>query len=246
MRTDGTDGVYLPLPVMPTQAAFDSFMDATADAALGIFGLSVTIPHKEHAFNWLQSSDGHVSMLAKRCKAVNTLTRDASGAWHGANTDIEGIQLALRSPLAAIPTSLHEALVLGAGGVARAAVIALQGLGLRVTIANRTRDRADALAAEFGVATIAWENRTDAAADVLINCTSVGMQPADRASDVSPFPADAIRPGMIVLDTVYTPPCTRLIREAAERGAVAITGETMFLEQAARQFQLWHGRRPPA
>jgi shikimate dehydrogenase len=131
--------------------------------------------------------------------------------------------------------------VLGAGGTARAAVFALRDRGARVTVLNRTRDRADALVRELGaeragpldeLAALDW--------DLLVNTTSVGLR-----SDESPVPAEALRAG-VVLDAVYDPPETRLLREARARGARTVGGKWMLVEQAVEQIRLWTGKDAPA
>jgi 3-dehydroquinate dehydratase/shikimate dehydrogenase len=112
-----------------------------------------------------------------------------------------------------------------------------------MTVTNRTAARAAAFAEEFGCAARPWAERADQRFDLLVNCTRVGMAPD---VDDSPFPAEALRTGGVVFDTVYAPERTRLLREASERGARTISGVDMFLAQAAGQFERWHGRRPGA
>jgi 3-dehydroquinate dehydratase/shikimate dehydrogenase len=102
--------------------------------------------------------------------------------------------------------------------------------------------RASALARELNCSSRPWVLRDRLEADIVINCTSLGMQPQ---SGETPLPADALRPGSLVLDTVYTPPDTRLLREARARGCQVISGVEVFLAQAAAQFEIWHGRSAP-
>lgn len=238
MQTLGIDGVYVPLPVRPTYADFARFLDCvSANRWLDLDGVSVTIPHKEHALRWLRETGATVSTLAERCGAVNTLVRRDSG-WFGENTDALG---ALDALTAVVDRDLAKlrVLVLGAGGVARGVVAALADAGAAVTITNRTNERAAQLASELGGTTCAWSARLAAArsADLVVNATSVGMTPA---VDETPLPAEALQSGQIVFETVYTPAETRLAREAAAAGSLVIPGGELFVRQAARQFSLWH------
>jgi len=238
-------GVYLPMPVPPDYAGFAEFMTLlTAQPELGVQGLSVTMPHKEHALRWLEQEAQTVSAGARRVGAVNTLIRTGAASWSGGNTDTVGLLAALRTVPGVLddPGRRPQVVVLGAGGVARAAVAALCDAGCRVTVFNRTEARAAELAQAFGCAARPWAERGGADVRVVVNCTSVGMWPN---VDETPLPADALRPGLVVLDTVYHPAETRLAREAAARGARAVSGVEMFLSQAAAQFALWHGRKAP-
>lgn len=246
MSHEGIDGVYVPIPVAPDREAFFEFMDRiAAEPALGFDGFSVTLPHKEHALAWLESRRLPLSPLARRCGAVNTLIRRAAG-WCGENTDALGAWAAIeaRRASAARPGTVDrdQALILGAGGVGRAVAAVLIDHGFDVCIANRSRERADALARELGCTAVDWHARGDVSPSLLVNCTSVGMWPD---VDASPYPAAALRRGTLVFDTVYNPAETRLLRDAAAAGAVTISGVEMFLAQAAGQYELWHGRPAP-
>ncbi|MBK9121383.1 MAG: shikimate dehydrogenase [Phycisphaerales bacterium] len=242
MRVAGIDGVYLPFPVQPTEGALFAFLDAaTAFEELDAAGFSVTLPHKEHALAWLRARGYGVSALAARCGAVNTLIRDADGGWYGDNTDGCGARDALIANVYGDMESLHgeQVAILGAGGAARAVAVTMLDAGCAVTLYNRSRERAEALAAELGCAAAPWEQRTDADAGLLINCTSVGLWP-----DVNdtPFPAESLRPGQVVFDTIYHPRETRLLLAARAHGCRVVDGVAMFIGQAAAQFQLWHGQ----
>lgn len=244
MATAGVDGVYLPLPVEPTRVAFDRFMNLVANADwLDVAGFSVTLPHKTHAREWLEQQQAAVSESAMRTGAVNTLIRHQDGSWSGDNTDVDGILAALsRAPsLADEDWSGREVLVLGAGGVARAIVVAVQSRGAQVTLVNRSSQRAEALAVELGCEARPWEQREQISGDVVINGTSLGMWPN---VDDSPLVGDSLKPGMVVFDTVYNPLETKLLNIAKSHGCETITGDHMFLAQAARQFELWHGVAP--
>ena len=224
------DAVFVAFDVPPARLGA-----AMAGArALGIRQLAVSLPHKQAVMAHLDEIDE----TARRIGAVNTVTlRD--GRLLGANTDWLGLARALERE-----TKLggKQAVVLGAGGTARAAVFALQERGARVTVLNRTAARAEALAKELGAAEA---GALDALArcdhEVLVNTTSVGLR-----SDESPVPAAALRAGSVVLDAVYDPPETRLLRDARARGARTVGGKWMLVEQAVEQLRLWTGRTAPS
>jgi 3-dehydroquinate dehydratase/shikimate dehydrogenase len=142
----------------------------------------------------------------------------------------------------AAPLGSRTVLILGAGGVARAVAYALQKEGAVLTIANRTRERAQKLAEEVGCRHIEWEARHSVICDTLINCTSVGMHPN---VDESPMHPSFFKPGITLMETVYTPETTLLVKEARSRGADVITGVDLFVRQAAAQVHLFTGRPPP-
>lgn len=142
----------------------------------------------------------------------------------------------------AAPLGSRTVLVLGAGGVARAVVFALQKEGAVLTIANRTHERARKLAEEVGCRHIEWEARHSVICDTLINCTSVGMHPN---VDESPMHPSFFKPGLTLMETVYTPETTLLVKEARSRGAQVVTGVDLFIRQAAAQVKLFTGRPPP-
>ncbi|MEN8162467.1 MAG: shikimate dehydrogenase, partial [Myxococcota bacterium] len=136
----------------------------------------------------------------------------------------------------------RRAVVLGAGGTARAAVFALRERGATVHVLNRTVSSAERLAEELGGASAGpLEALASLDHDVLVNTTSVGL-----SSDASPVRADALRSGTTVFDAVYDPPLTQLLRDARERGARIVPGKWMLVEQAVEQIQLWSGKAPPS
>lgn len=192
----------------------------------------------------LQQHGGTLSETASRCGAVNTMLRAADGSWRGENTDADGFLDALATLSDCAPEQLRgrRADVLGAGGVARAVVAALCQRGAQVTIYNRTASRAAELARRFGCRWAPWEQRAQGTGEILVNCTSVGMPPDVQATPVDPV---RLRRETIVVETVYNPPQTLLLRQALERGCRAVPGTEMFVAQAARQHLLWHGRRAP-
>ncbi|HTO07615.1 MAG TPA: shikimate dehydrogenase [Myxococcota bacterium] len=197
----------------------------------GLTQLCVSLPHKEAALRAAERA----SDSARAMGAANTLT-ELDGALVADNTDWIGVTRALEPHG---PWPGRRATVLGAGGAARAVVFALRRLGVEVTLVNRTAERAERVAAELGarVGTLAepW--------DLLVNATSVGMSP--QAGD-TPAPAESLRPGALVFDTVYRPLETRLLREARARGCRVQDGLEMLVHQAVEQIRIWSGRRADA
>jgi 3-dehydroquinate dehydratase/shikimate dehydrogenase len=132
----------------------------------------------------------------------------------------------------------RKALILGAGGAARAIVYGLKRRGASVVIASRTKARSDRLAADLGCDSTHWDNRHSVRAELLINCTPVGMHPN---VDVSPYSKAYLHGDMLVFDTVYNPERTLLVAEAWEKHCTVITGVEMFVRQAAIQYKLFTG-----
>jgi 3-dehydroquinate dehydratase / shikimate dehydrogenase len=220
------DAVYVPLAA----ASVDDLLSA-ADA-LGVRGVSVTVPFKEAVFPRLASVDE----TAARIRAVNTMTRRDDG-WHGTNTDAAGF-------LAGLNGHAHagvRAAILGAGGAARAAALALRSAGCHVTCYGRDHGRALALAADLGVAAAARPVPAGSW-DLLVNATPVGTRPGH---DATAFPEDAFT-GRAVFDMVYNPRMTRLLREAGAAGCQAVGGLEMLVEQARLQIEQWTGQKPDA
>ena len=234
------DAVYVAFEPAGTLAEFLALADAP-----NFRGLSVTAPFKEEAF---RLASGH-DEASKRTRAVNTLVRDGRG-WRGANTDVGAVretlaaafQVHARVPGAPRGLDAAHALVLGAGGAARAAAHALATLGARVTVAGRTESRARALAAELACTHVAWSAIKDLAYDVLVNTTPVGSRATSDGA--LPLPAEWLRPGTLVLDAVYRPIRTPLLAAARARGATAVPGAEWFVRQAALQFQLFTRAAP--
>ena len=235
----GLNCVYLPFRVPRGELAsflkgFDRFP---------VHGYSVTIPHKEAAAQYAALQDQAVAGI----KAANTLVRGESG-FTAYNTDyqsaLDSLQAHLPAPAPGEEAALHArtVLILGAGGVARAIAAALHRAGAGVTIANRTAEKAQKLAAEVGCRHVPWEARNSVVCDTLINCTCVGMVPN---VDESPIHFSFLKPRLMVFDTVYRPEQTMLVKEARERGCHVLTGVDMFVRQAALQFQLFTGREAP-
>ena len=245
LEAKGFNGLYLPLLVAPTWAEFRALLDGFRERKwLHVQGLSVTIPHKENALRYVESTGGELEDLARKIGAVNTLTIDPDGFVRGYNTDYAGALDAItagagieRADLKGVPTA-----VFGAGGVARALVAGLVDVGAVVTIINRTAEKAVLLAQEFGATARPLSELQCRDAKVVINCTSLGMHPK---VDGTAVPGELLKSDMFVFDTVYNPLETRLLREAKAAGARTVDGVAMFVNQAAVQFELFTGLHPP-
>jgi shikimate dehydrogenase len=232
----GIDGAYIPLAVRP-----EDFAAAVALLPrLGFAGANVTVPHKEAAFAACHALDE----TARRIGAVNTLIFTPDGV-AGRNTDAFGFIENLRRGAPEWSPASGPAVMLGAGGAARAVAVALLDAGVsELRIVNRTHTRAIALADEFGprVRAYGWQGFAAAAADagLLVNTTSLGMtgMPA-LAIELDSVPVDAI-----VNDLVYSPLETPLLAAARRRGHVAVDGLGMLLYQAQPGFAAWFGTEP--
>jgi shikimate dehydrogenase len=232
LQRHGIDGAYVPLPVAP-----EAFAGAVRGlAALGFRGANVTIPHKEAAFAVCDEVDA----TARRMGAVNTLQfRD--GRILGSNTDGFGFLENIRQQVPGWQAGAGPAVLLGAGGSARAITVALLEAGCpQVVLVNRTPARAEALArAVGGPVTVAATPPLDGAA-LLVNTTSLGMQGQPPLSvDLAPLPAQAV-----VADIVYVPLETPLLAGARARGLRAVGGLGMLLHQARPGFAQWFGVDP--
>jgi shikimate dehydrogenase len=221
MRAAGLER-YQRLPVAP--AVFADTVRALG--AAGFRGANVTIPHKEAALAVATSA----SDVAREIGAANTLSFGAGGAIHADNTDAPGL-------LAALGRAPASALVLGAGGSARAAVWALRRSGADVSIWNRTPARAEGLGARVVA--------TPVAAEVLVNCTSVGLDNLSNPFMDLALDADALVDYATVVDLVYRAGGTALIREADERGIATVDGLEILVRQGALSFTLWTGLAAP-
>lgn len=231
LRRYGIDGAYLPLPVAPGQ--LETALRGLQ--AAGFAGVNVTIPHKQEAFGL---SDV-LSPAARRCGAVNTLVFAPDGRLHGDNSDGQGFLDSLRA--AGVDPAAGPTLLLGAGGAARAIAASLQAEGVAVHLANRTRERADALAASLPdarnpVRVLDWAARDMAVGDqaLLVNTTSLGM--GDAALPCSLDRADSM---LVVSDIVYAPRVTPLLAAARAHGLVTVEGLGMLLHQARVGFAAW-------
>jgi 3-dehydroquinate dehydratase / shikimate dehydrogenase len=215
------DSVYLPFLVPPAQLR--DFMQ-TCDS-LPIAGFSVTIPHKQRIMRYLDAIDP----LARRIGAVNTVWKKA-GKWRGTNTDIYGVTGPLSQKLKLAKSTV---LVAGSGGAARGAAFALLDAGAKVTITGRSVDKVKSLARATGAQMAMADDLKDQYFDAMVHATPVGMHPQEDACYF-----DGEIPADLVFDMVYNPARTRLLKQAEEQGRETIPGLEMFMEQAARQFEI--------
>ncbi len=240
----GMNRLYLPLWIQDGMVGLSTFLDKVrARPWLGFRGFSVTIPHKQNAIDYVKQHKGIVEPLAEKIGAANTLLCDPKGPLQAFNTDYTGAMQAITTTLGIAVSQLRNwpVAVVGAGGVARALVAGLTDAGARVTIYNRTKSKAEALARQFACHYAGLEGLADLDARLLVNCTSIGMFPdVDR----SPVPAEILHRNMAVFDTVYNPVQTRLLQDARQRGALCIDGISMFVYQAMEQFRLFTGVQP--
>ena len=233
----GIDGAYVPLAVSP-----DHFAQALGMLShFGFAGVNITIPHKETALGVVDELDD----MARRIGAVNTVIVREDGSLLGSNTDAYGFIENLRSGASGWRAEAGPALVIGAGGAARAVIVALLDAGApTILVTNRTAARADALCAEFGptLTAVPCAARATAVADVatLVNTTSLGMNgqpPLDLA-------LDKLATTTLVTDVVYSPLETPLLSAAKARGNPTVDGLGMLLHQARPGFTAWFGVEP--
>jgi 3-dehydroquinate dehydratase/shikimate dehydrogenase len=240
------NAVYVPILLEGGFPEFADFVDGLRSRpeshGLDFHGFSVTIPHKSNALEFLLRQGGSVEPLASRIGAVNTLKLGYGELPSGFNTDYAGAMDALVHAMQINRHGLHgkSVAVLGAGGAARSIVAGLCDARAKVTIYNRTLEKARALAEEFHCAFAGLDPSTKIAADIIVNCTSIGMYPNVNAL---PLSSDNLHPGMVVFDTVYNPLDTLLLRQAREAGAIPVRGIEMFIRQAMAQFHLFTGRQ---
>ena len=227
-QTRRVDAVYLPFLVASSHLR--DWM--TAAAALPVSGFSVTIPHKQRILRYLDI----IEPLAKRIGAVNTVWRKA-GKWRGTNTDVSGVIKPLTRHLRLSRASI---LIVGYGGAARAATIALSDAGALITVTGRNMKSAQALAAVARAQAITLKEAQSQQYDAIVHATPVGMTPKENECLFS----EAV-PGDVVLDMVYNPHETLLLRRAKEQGCTVIHGSEMLLEQAMCQFEIWTGESAP-
>ena len=237
LRRYKIDGAYVPLAVAPNR-----LKDALRGLhALGFRGANVTVPHKQEARRTVDRLDP----VAARVGSVNTVTVTADGVLVGASTDGEGFLTSLRAACPQWSPCRGAAVVMGAGGAARAVAFALLEAGVpEVRIANRTAARARELAAALGPSgtAVPWDERADslAGAELLANATSLGM----KGQPSLDLPLDRLPPGTVVSDLVYAPLETKLLATARARGNPAVDGLGMLLYQARLGFAAWFGHEP--
>ena len=233
----GIDGVYVPMPVRPEHLA----QALRALPALGYRGCNLTLPHKQTALSIVD----RVGPLARRIGAINTVVVAADGGLEGSNTDVYGFRESLHDAAPDWDPAAGDAVVLGAGGAARAVVASLIEAGVgEIRLVNRTVAHAQRIAEDLAtgrsrVSVHPWESR-DAALDgagLLVNTTSLGMAGApDLEIDLVALPESAI-----VIDVVYVPLETSLLAVARRRGNRAIDGLGMLLHQGRPGFEAWFG-----
>ena len=226
-RASRIDAVYLPLPAV-TASDFQTF-----GRAIGISGASVTIPFKVSLFDAVDE----VYSVARRIGAINTI-RVEDGRWIGGNTDANGFLEPLQER---ISLQGMRVAVLGAGGAARAVVVALGSTGCSISLHARNRAQAEEVAMLTSVDIGPWPP-APGSWDVLVNCTPIGMYPR---SHETPVPAAHLT-GRYVYDLIYNPQATRLLHDAAAVGCQTIGGLEMLVAQAREQFHWWTGITPSA
>jgi 3-dehydroquinate dehydratase / shikimate dehydrogenase len=223
----GMDAVYLPFRVEKLR----DFIEAVS--AFGISGFSVTLPHKQRVLEHLDDCDP----LAAEIGAVNTVQVRGGNRLYGYNTDYAGVLLAIERH---VSLGASRVLLLGAGGSARAVAFALAKGGAAVVIWARRPAKALALARAVGGEAIGRAGLRREKFDAIVNCTPVGMYPGGG----SPLDAAELN-ARVVMDLIYRPRKTELLKRAQRRGIAVISGVEMFLAQGAAQWEIWTGRRAP-
>ncbi|WGD50765.1 shikimate dehydrogenase [Bradyrhizobium sp. CB1650] len=237
LKAHGIRGTYVPLAVKPER--LEDALDGLI--ALGFRGCNVTMPHKQTAMRLLD----RVNETARRIGAVNTIVVEDDGTLSGFNNDGNGFVQSLRDARAEWRGDAGPILLLGAGGASRAVVVALLENGAReIRIANRTAEKALAIAQEFGpaVSTVGWDERGAALADIalLVNCTDRGM----IGKDALEIDLSRLNPATLVADLIYTPLETPFLGEARARGCTTVNGLGLLLNQARLAFKAWFGVTP--
>jgi shikimate dehydrogenase len=224
----GYKGIYLAFKIIDLASAIKGIK------ALNFKGVSVTIPHKVNVIQYLDEVDDAAANIG----AVNTIVNQ-NGKLIGYNTDCRGALEALKTRTAIQDKSVA---VIGAGGAARAIGFGLASAGGRVTIVNRSRATGERLAADLKAEFLPLSDWQPHRYEILINTTPVGMYPE---TDATPVPKKNLSKEMVVMDIVYNPLKTRLLKEAEAQRCRIISGISMFVFQAALQFELWTGAKAP-
>ncbi|NEQ13191.1 MAG: shikimate dehydrogenase [Moorea sp. SIO3E2] len=240
----GVDYVYLPLPVKSAD-----LKNAIAGfEAIGLVGFSITIPHKQTIIPLLSE----ISTVAQGVGAVNTVYRTDQG-WIGTNTDIEGFI----TPLQGYDRDWTQTtvVILGCGGAARAVVVGCAELGCtEIHVVGRNQDKLGQFKESWinsdlaiTIHTHPWEQLPEllAQANLLVNATPVGMYPKVEQSPVDQLAMTRLPENAIAYDLIYTPNPTQFLLQAKERGAIAIDGLEMLVQQGAAAFKIWLGQTPP-
>ena len=227
----GWNAVYLAFEVKNVEEALRGIR------GLGVRGVSVTIPFKTEVVPLLDKIEG----LAKKIGAVNTIV-NRRGRLIGYNTDCDGAIEALEEKM---DLRGKRVVLLGAGGAARGIGFGLRERGYPLTVVTRSKERGQALSKDLGcdylpVSSLVRMKAGEFEADVIINATSLGMYPRDGET---PIPKELLKERMMVMDIVYQPLQTKLLREAKEKGCVTVDGLEMLIRQGTAQFEIWTGRR---
>jgi shikimate dehydrogenase len=226
----GVKAVYGAFPVKPE----DLSQAIRGVKALGISGLSVTIPHKVEVMKYLDEIDEK----AKEIGAVNTII-NREGSLLGTNTDWIGALKAFEE--VGVSLSGKRVVVLGAGGASLAIIYAMIYAGAKeIVVYNRTFEKAKEVAERFSILAYPWEALSESYGDILINATSVGLKSFD-----SPVAKEVVSRFSVVMDSVYIPLETKLLAIAKEENKITIDGLKMLLYQGVEQFKLWTGLVPP-
>jgi shikimate dehydrogenase len=224
----GLNAVYLAFETGDVQGSVEGIR------ALGVKGMSVTIPHKSSVISFLDEVDE----LAEKIGAVNTVVND-NGKLVGYNTDAIGALKAIEEKMDLAGKHCH---VIGAGGAALAIAFILKQQGVQLSISNRSKNRGENLAKSLGCPFVPLKKIKDVQADLLVHTTPVGMYPNVDQCLISP---DMLHAGTVVMDIVYNPIETRLLQTAKSRDCLTISGLHMFVHQGGEQFKLWTGKKAP-
>ena len=227
LRRENVNAVYLALHAKTLKDLLACVRD------IPIHGLSITMPYKQAILEHLDNTDSHTTKIG----ACNTVVRAQDGKLYGFNTDTAGVVRPLEQR---ITLEGARVLVLGAGGAARAAVFGLKERGCEVSVLNRSVAPAQKLARQAKARSVKRPDLRKLSFDVIVNATPVGMANTRE----SPLNENEIN-ARYVFDMIYDPPETRLMKMAKERGAQVIPGIEMFVQQAARQFEIWTGKPAP-
>jgi 3-dehydroquinate dehydratase/shikimate dehydrogenase len=228
LRRENVNAVYLPLHAKTMKDLMQCV------SGIPLHGMSITMPYKQSIVTHLDNTDAHTTKVG----ACNTVVRGQEGKLYGFNTDIAGVLRPLEQRIA---IDKAKVLVLGAGGAARAAVFGLKERGAEVWVMNRTSAKGQKLARQAKAHSIKRADLKKVAFDVIINATPVGM---GNTRDC-PLKEQEIQ-ARVVFDMVYDPVETRLLQIARAKGIAVIPGIEMFVQQAARQFEIWTGKPAPA
>ncbi len=228
LRRENVNGVYLPLHAKTLKDLIHCARE------IPLHGMSITMPYKQAILPYLDNTDAHTAKIG----ACNTVVRGQDGKLYGFNTDIAGI---LRPLEQRVTIEGAKVLVLGAGGAARAAVFGLKERGAEIWILNRSSAKGQKLARQAKSRTIKRADLRKVAFDVIINATPVGM---GNTHDC-PLKDHEIQ-ARVVFDMVYDPVETHLVQVARAKGIAVVPGIEMFVQQAARQFEIWTGKPAPA